>query len=215
MRRLAIAAVLVFAAAACGRKADNRFPEGLGPLDDENLASFPPGDGSNPYPEILQTVTGESGDYEFVHGKGYVQASLSETWDALQDPAVSADRRAVTEWSVTFDVEEGYDVSYRIHNVVEDVITVDFDITWRHGAVEGTVETPSEVAINYAKTDGTTFIQILRGSMLLYEVDTNVTALEMIEHLKAPSGIGPAVTYIRDVHTEAVLSVHGQPLPVY
>ena len=205
----------MLATAGCAGKADNRFPHGLARLDEDNLANFPVGDGSDPYPEILETVTGEASSHEYVHGKGYVRAGITETWTALQEPAVSADRRAVTDWNVTHDVENGYDVSYRIHNTVEDVITVEFDITWRHGATVGPVDQPDEVIINYAKTDGTSFIQILRGSIVLYEVDDGVTAVEIIEHLEAPSGIGPAVQYVRDVHSETVLMVRGEPLPTY
>lgn len=210
-----ILAVLAAGLLGCNKSVGSGFPDGLGPLDDVNEASFPEGSGSEPHPEVLVTVTGATGDYEYVHGKAYVHGSLAQTWEALRDPSVCADRRAVSSWSVTEDVEEGYDYSYRIHNVVEDVITVDFDITWRHGASLGTIEAPEEVLVNYKKTQGTSFIHLLAGSIVAYEVDDGVTALEIIEHLDAPSGIDPAVQYVKDLHAETVLYVRGDPLPQY
>ena len=44
---------------------------------------------------------------------------------------------------IDYRVEPEYDYSYVIHSVIVNVITVEYDVTWRHGVVEGTLEAPA------------------------------------------------------------------------
>jgi hypothetical protein len=99
-----------------------------------------------------------------------VHQPLAKTWAAFQDPEVVVDRRKVDAWRVTPNVEEGFDVSFRVHNTVNYILTVDFDITWRQSAIQGDRTAPEVVAVRFQKTYGTSFIELLSGSVIAREV---------------------------------------------
>jgi len=134
----------------------------------------------------------------------------------MRDPAVGADRRTSPEWTSDPLDEPGYDFSYVVHHVANDIITVEWDVTWRHGVVEGTVDDPQLVAIRWQKTDGSTLIRTLEGSFVLRPVgDGSVTELEMIYHASATGGsLDVYVRYMREIFDDAVAVTHGDPLPV-
>lgn len=191
------------------------FPEGLEPLED-NVAEPPAPTDDDPTPEEISVASGSNDDHVWVHARAYVDAPLARTWEALKNPDACADRRKVAEYSVVWDVEPEYLYSFRIHNVVEDIITVEFDVTWRQGLAAGTSEDPEAVAIRYAKTWGTTFITRLEGSIVATRVDDETTELDMIEFLDAAGGGADAVTsYLTDLHASVVAVAHGRPLPEY
>lgn len=196
---------LALSLAGCFGEEKTEFPPGLEPLE-ENTAEAPTSN-DEPYPEVLSMRRGRD-DYDWVHARAYVHAPISRTWEALRDIDVCVDDGRVDDWSVTWDVEEGYDYSYRIHNVAEDIVTVEFDITWRHGAAEGTRDDPEVVGIRYQKTDGTEFIEILRGSIVLTSVEDDVTELDMVEHLQAAAGGTPEIeAYFQDVFDDTLAFV--------
>lgn len=205
MGRLLLVA-LAAASGGCSCEEKTEFPPGLEPLE-ENRAD-PPVSQDEPFPEILSMTRG-SDSYDWVHARAYVHAPIARTWEALRDYQVDVDDGRVDDWSVTVDVEEGYDYSYRIHNVANDIITVEFDITWRHGAVEGTVEEPELVAIRYQKTNGTDFIDVLEGSIVLTPIEDDVTELDMVEHLEAAAGGTAEIeAYFADVFEDTLAFVH-------
>ena len=197
------------------RKAIEDFPEGLEPLE-ENLAPSPAGRSDDPYPESLSLVSGTEDTYDWAHGRGYVHASLTDTWDALRDPAVDVDRRRVQEYTVSeLDLGE-YDDHYLIHNVSHDIIDVEFDIEWRHGAVEGTVDAPELVYIRWMKIDGSTYVKLLEGSAILTPVGNAVTEVQLIEHLDT-IGTGPedVESFFTDMYDEILAWKDGEDLPEY
>lgn len=199
---------------ACGNEV-TVFPPGLEPLE-TNRAPAPAGTDEDPFPERLEMLEGENDTFAWVQARGFVHGSVAATWSAFQDPQVVADRRKVDEWSVMSNVETGFDVSFMIHNVVHDVITVIFDVTWRQSVVSGDRAEPTQVAIRFQKTFGTVFIDILRGSILVRQVDDQLTEIEMIEHIGAASGGTDNIkSYLGDLFSSVVARVHGQPLPQY
>lgn len=202
--------------AACWGNEQTTFPEGLEPLS-ENTAPAPDPVGGDVHPEVLNIVRGEKPTYAWSHARGFVKAPLKDVWSAMRVRAVSVDRRKVARWSVTEDVEEGYDDSYRVHNEVESIIDVWFDLTWRHGAVLGTAEAPEQIAVRWQKTDGTVFIAQLEGSMFAEEVADGVTELALIEHLEGSNGAGheEIESFMRDYFASVVEVAHGRPLPEY
>lgn len=200
---------------ACGGNEATAFPAGLEPLE-ENTAVAPAAEGDQPHPERINVVSGDRGTYVFAHGRGYVHGTVAETWAALQVPEAVTDRRGVDRYSSTPNVEEGYDVSFRVHNEVDDIVTVQFDVTWRQSAVEGTLDSPTVVAIRWQKTWGTTFITSIEGSIILRVVDDSTTEIDAVEHMKAARDPqGQIHQYLLDVHANTVALVHGQPLPVF
>lgn len=203
-----LAAVLL---AGCFGSETTPFPEGLEPLEETNLAA--PGDPD--YPEELVMVRGMgAARTPSVHAIGYVRRPIADVWEGLRDPDVGADRRTFASWSATHDVEPEYDYSYVIHSVIENLITVEYDVTWRHGVVEGTLEEPTLVAVRYQKTEGSTVIMRLEGSVLLTAVEPGVTEVQIIEYLRAvESGHGNIEAFLQDMFAELVLRSNGQELP--
>ncbi|MFO0725125.1 MAG: hypothetical protein U1E65_15195 [Myxococcota bacterium] len=199
----------------CGDKIDV-FPPGLEPIE-QNRADFPPASDGDRYPEMLSFASGEGHDVAWAHSKGYIHAPLSMVWSAFQEPVVVVDRRKVAEWTITDNVETGFDRSFLVHNIVHNVITVSFDVTWRESATVGTTEAPRTVAIRFQKTFGTVFIDILRGSVVLRQGDDpSVTEIEEIEQIAAAQGgVDNIQSYLTDLYQSVTARVHGQALPTY
>jgi len=197
---------LTLLCAGCFGNETTSFPPGLEPL--EECIADPPVSQDEPFPEDISFARGTNPD-DWVHARAFVHAPLARTWEALRDIDVCVDDGRVDRWSVTYDVEEGYDYSYRIHNEADDIITVDFDITWRHGVVEGTLDAPELVAIRYQKTAGTEFIDLLSGSIVMYEAAGGITELEMVEHLDAAAAGTPEIeAYFNNLFGDTVAFVH-------
>lgn len=197
----------------CGGNSSSTFPEGLEPLE-TNKANWPAAQAGDPHPEAISFKVGSGDDYEWAHAKAYVHAPLAKTWAALRDPDACADRKSITSWTVTRDVESGYDYSYRIHNVVEDVVTVEFDNTWRHGVVDGTLSDPEQIAARYQKTWGSNYLTLLRGSVVARQTDDQTSEVEFIEHIDAMGqDYNTAKRTINDYFLSVVALAHDKPLP--
>lgn len=192
------------------------FPPGLEPLETNVAAAPEPRDG-DPYPEELVTVRKFAPNpprTHAVHARGYVQAPILDVWEALRDPDVGADRRAFREWSTIYDVEPEYDYSYVIHSVIENVIIVEYDVTWRHGVALGTLDAPTLVSAVYQKTSGSTAISDLRGSILLTEIEPDVTEFAWVAYLRTIGSDHDNIeTFMRDLFAELVILSHGGELP--
>jgi hypothetical protein len=199
---------------ACGSDAATPFPPGLEPLDPTNEAVAPAAKPGDPYPEDIAIVSGDTGDYAWVHARAYVHAPLAETWAALRDPEVCVDRRTVDEWSSTAGVDPAYAYSFVTHNTISGLVTIHFDVTWREGVVTGTASEPTAIAVRMQKTDGTTFIPILAASGTGRRVDDGTTSIELIQHVRATGqGVAELETAARDFYGSVVARVHGRPLP--
>jgi hypothetical protein len=196
---------------ACQRDILTEFPDGLEPLD-TCAAAWPDGE----YPEMVGFWE-EVGDPDQGCVVGWVQAPLAVTWAAIQRADAVVDRRAVDAWTVEEDVEPEYDVSVLIHNVVNDIVTVEFDVTWRQGRVDGTDDEPVVVAARWQKTEGTSFISLLEGSLVATQVDgEDVTSIEMFERIEgAASDTQEIDAYLHDLHASIVALVHDGELPAY
>ncbi|MEZ4339220.1 MAG: hypothetical protein R3B82_21580 [Sandaracinaceae bacterium] len=203
-------------AMGCFSDVETPFPPGLEPLEECTAPAPDPVDG-DPHPETLVMVRAFA-PYgprtPAVHARGFVQAPVADVWAALRDPDVGADRRTFAEWSTTWDVEPEYDYSYVIHSVIENVITVEYDVTWRHGVVEGTLTAPTFVSARYQKTAGSSAIDDLQGSILLREVAPGITEVSIVEYLRAiASGHENIESFLNDMFRELVIASHGGELP--
>jgi hypothetical protein len=199
---------------ACGKPDPVEFPDELAPLE-ENKASWPsPVDGA--LPETVDIVAGGDDSLYWAHARGYVLAPASEVWEHLRDPDTDVDRREVAEWEVTDDTEPRFDDSYTIHCTVNNVITVDYDLTWVHELQDGTEAAPERVVAQWSKTDGTSFIELLEGTVVLEPEGAGVTRLEYVEHLRAALRDEETIAqYLSDLHASLVAVAHGEPLPVW
>lgn len=212
--------MLVFAGVAlllgCFGEEDTPFPPGLEPLEENTAPAPEPADGDQ-YPEQLVMVplfAPISPRTHSVHARGYVRAPIVDVWEALRNPDVGADRRTFSSWTTDYDVEPGYDYSYVIHSVIENVIVVRYDVTWRHGVAEGTLDAPTLVAARFQKTAGSTVIGDLEGSIVLTEIEPGVTEIAIIEYLRAlASDHANIEAFLRDMFAELVILSHGGELP--
>ncbi len=188
------------------------FPSGLEPLE-ASTAPVPEGEGK---PEELLLVDGESEDYIWAHGRGYLQTTLEEVWMALQMEEILVDRRAVDEWTFVANVDPGFDASFRVHNVVHDVVTVEFDVDWRMGREQEGQETHEALGVRFSKTEGTAFITLMEGSIVAWPADEGVVELELVWHLRAVQEKVTHMTgFMKDLFEELRATVHGEALPMY
>jgi hypothetical protein len=215
VRRIVLATAVLSIVPGCFGNESTPFPPGLEPLEEVTVEPPAPASGDM-YPETLAMESGELSRYDWVQARGYIDAPIEDVYAALQMPEVVTDHRAVSRHSVTLDTEPEYEHSFTLHNEIDEFITVEFDIAWRIAAVEGTEDAPDVVAATWQKTYGTTFIDLIRGSLLLHRVTDDVTELELVEHVRAASrGPEPLISYINDLYRNLVEVSHDRPLPTY
>jgi hypothetical protein len=201
--------------AGCGGDEATVFPPGLQPLEAVTIP-LPAATAADAHPEVLVTRFGENADYEWAQGRGYVHAPLARVYEALRDPEVTTDRRRASEFSSTPNTEPEYPFSYRVHYIVRDLVTIEFDMSWRLGPIEGSEAAPTAVSGVYQKTYGSSFIDILRGDVVARAVDANTTDIELLRHIRSSGAGGPeAEVYLRDMYNSILARVRGQPLPRY
>ena len=204
---------------ACNPQASTKFPPGLEPVDPQNLAADPAAQGGDHFPETINfergsgTANGQS--YAWVHGRGYIKAPIGKIWQAFQVADAVTDRRNVDEWSATPNVESGYRISFRVHQVVHALFDVSFETTWRQDVASGeNPDLPNTVVGAWQKTDGTTYIYLLAGSFLLRKVDAQTTEVQLMEHLAAyGKSADSAQSFLQDMFANVTALAHDQPVP--
>ena len=195
----------------CFGSSETPFQPGLEPLDDMAVEA-PDG-----FVEDYATTAGEGSDYNWAQLRGYVHADMADVWDAYKIDDVVVDRQRVASWSSTTGVEPEYDFSMAVDHVVEDTITLEYVVNWRHGVAAGTVDAPEKMSMRWQKTSGSDLINLLEGSVVLLETsEEGVVEVQMIEHLKAPlTGTEDILRLLEGIYVDVVATVHGEPLPEY
>ena len=96
------------------------------------------------------------------------------------------------------------------------MITVEYDTTWVMERQSAGASGTTQVAAQWNKTDGTPFIELLAGSMLVTEAAPGVAELEMVSWLEAALRDEKTLeSYQRDLHADVVAAVSGERLPSY
>ena len=212
------ATLLALACAGCFGTESMEFPPGLAPIEESTAPEPAPVDGDTT-PEVVTTTKGDQGEYGYGHARGYIHAPIKAVFEALKQPATVVDRRRVNSFDVMPDVETGYDVSFLIHNVVNEVVTVKFDTTWRQGVALGSADEPEVVLGRALKTDGTAFIDLLEDSVVLTKISDDRTKVELVRHRKSIKGteedMNDAEVFVRDFYGSLREAAHGRPLPTY
>jgi len=202
---LALTALL----AACAGNSESPFSPGLEPLE-ENLAPPPDPQPGDPTPEALGKTSGRTSEHHWMHARGYIHAPLALVRPWAEDPEVCRDP-VPDEWSVEYDVEPEYETSFVFHYKEKYIITVEFDVTWRFGVVEGIPEEPEVVVGRYQKTWGTDYIRELAGSVLLRRASEDLTEIEHIHFLDArSSGNAEVEDYVDTYYEKLLAAVHGE-----
>ena len=212
---LGLAVVGLATLCGCQDTVATQFPAGLTPIE-ANTAPLPVATPTDEFPEVLSIRTGTDAGGSFLHAYAYVKAPIALVWTAFQDPNVVVDRRNLTSFTTTHDVEPEYDVSFRCRYVIEDVVTVTFDMTWRESAIEGSVAAPTRVIVAYQKTWGSSFVRRMAGTIELLQIAPDVTQISWVQRLDATrTGVPDMVSWNADQYANVLHSVRGEPLPAY
>jgi hypothetical protein len=219
MRRfaaIAVAALLSSPLAGCiQHNVISTIPPGLDPVE-ANTAPDPAPTATDPHPEVLSVVSGDTDEFSFAQAKGFIHTTMAKYYDAIHDGAVVTDRRRVDSFTVTNNVETGYDVSFRLHDVINNIITIDFDVTWRAGVVDGTQADPKQVNMRGGKTAGSSLVEVLEESEEAHYIDDNTIEVGLIRHAKGVSvSSKDVVQYVNDCYASIKAKVNGQPLPTW
>jgi len=193
---------------ACQKDIITEFPDGLEPLEDTLAVSAPTDESAN-------STSGTDDDYSWAHLAGTVNGELSDAKACLEVTEVMVDRRSVSEWDRTEASDPAYDFSIEIWNFVEDILDVEFTNAWRHSIVEDPTYT-EVLAARWQKIEGSDFLPLLTGSILILPVDDGVLEVQIIEHLDAL--IDPeetALQTVEDYYADIRACVHGEDLPSY
>ena len=206
MNRALATSLLVLA--GCQDNVATPFPPGLEPLDDNQVED------SNQITEGLRHKTVSGGPIN-LHGRGYVLTSPAALWALTKQPAAMIARCSTTEQSVTFDTDGAYELSFVVHYIVRDILTVEWDDQWRYGIIEGSVDDPVLGMIRHQKTQGSDFIDVSEGTIQVHATeDPEVSELAFVEHLDAVSGTADDVLAGMQNNYDALVALaHGAAIP--
>ncbi len=197
---LALGLLLVVSAAGCGHNKVDDFPLAVGfqPLEPVTAAALPPAAAGNVlHPQGLGAVVATPGNGHYAsHARGYLHAPLARVYEALHEPAASLIHNDKSSGLPRLDNvpgnpfmgEEPFPISFRIRYANDTVIgDVKFDLTYRGGPLEGTEAVPLKVGLRYQKTWGSTYIDVMSGSLVATPLaaDPSITVVEMVAWLDA------------------------------
>ena len=205
MRRLAAITAVLTASLGCGGSEVAEFPAGW-----EMLAPV-----ALEVPESAGAVSDvfETDDWVEGHSAWRIDRPVVDVWAALRNPDVGVDRRRVDEWtSVTLD-DGTTDFAMAVTNSTTEIITVSFDLTWRHKVVEGGPSSPEQLAVRWQKTFGPDIIERLEGSMVVWAVSDESTGVQVVERLATPTSSPDELdVYLRDFFNDTEDAAWGRGL---
>lgn len=208
------ALAMLLVGVGCGGVTDTPFPAGLAVVG-ENSVPLPEGTEEDPYPETLNQERGD-GSPNWSNARAYIHGSIDEVWDALKMPEVLVDRREAARYSVEWNVEPEYPVSFVNYVEVDDLITIKYKQTWRQGSRQNSTGGTTGVIATYQKTWGTTYIRQMYGSIELIPVTDDITEISFVQRMSATRTSSEEIAaWQRDMYASIVAVVHGQPLPTY
>lgn len=195
----------------CQDNVSTPFPPGLEPFADGDVPAGLPA----PEGEQLQTMSSSSGGTIRAYGRGLILAPPAALWAASKQPEAMVARCNTTRYTVTPDTEPEHELSFLVHYVVDDFLTVEWDDQWRGDVVQGTAEAPALAMIKHQKVQGSDFIYLSEGSIELHATaDPGATELWFVEHLHALSGSADQVLRgMRDNFDALAAVVREQPIP--
>jgi hypothetical protein len=211
--RLVALPCLIAIALGCQSNITTAFPPGLQPIGTDNVPP-PGGDGGDAYPQTLSLQQGSDATSNYVFATGYVDAPIANVWAAFKLPNVVVDRANVSSYTVTENVESGYDVSFLTAYTINNIVTVNFSVTWREGVVAGTEASPTQVSVVYEKTSGSSFVSLMEGSIQLISVSPGVTELQFAQRMNATDTDSTNIaSWTNEMFLSVIAQVNGQPLP--
>jgi hypothetical protein len=204
------ALALALALAGCQDNVSTPFPPGLEPFGDGDV----PGELADPEGEELRTDSSNEGMIR-AYGRGLVLAPPSAVWRAAKIPQVMVARCRTTTQQITPDNEPEHELSFRVHYLVDDILTVEWDDQWRGDVVAGTSDAPELAMVKHQKIQGSDFIYLSEGTIEIHATDDpGASELWFVEHLDAISGSeADVVAGMRDNYEALVAVAHDLPIP--
>jgi hypothetical protein len=203
-------AALALVLGGCQDNVSTPFPPGLEPFADGEVPAGLP----DPEGEQLHSHASNEGMIR-AYGRALVLAPPSVVWRVAKIPEGMVARCNTTQQQITRDNEPEHELSFLVHYLVDDILTVEWDDQWRGDVVEGTREAPAHVMIKHQKVQGSDFIYLSEGTIqILATEDPGATELWFVEHLDAISGSADDVLgKMRDNFDALVALAHDQPIP--
>jgi hypothetical protein len=210
-------AIALFAPASCGHNVSEPFPTALGFQPLEPCTAPPPAAvAGDSYPEVQTSVTGNGDGHDWAHSQAYVHAALADVWAAMQVPAVCR-IHGTNSWTVKNVGAEPFPMSFAIqYSAGPSYFPVDWETTYRGGALAGAADAPLAYGMRGQKTWGTSFIGLQSISVGAQPVpgETSVVALQMVGWLSAAnSGQADAAGMLSDFYQGLLAQVRGLPVP--
>lgn len=202
--------VSLLLAAGCQGSVSTPFPPGLEPFSDNDV----PGELPDDRVEMLRTKSSNAGMIR-VYGRGFVLAPPSELWRVAMVPEGMIARCNTTTQTIMLGNEPEHELSFLVHYLVDDILTVEWDDQWRGGRITDESDPSLFAMIKHQKVQGSDFIDISEGSVQIRATDDpEVSELWFVEHLKAISGSADDVGGgMQDNYDALVELAHGRPIP--
>jgi len=189
-------AVALLLSAGCAKETTG-FPPGVESWDDPAAAPAEwPEMPSVPGTVALVTggrlSTGTTPAYFWAHGRVTLAASIADVWSAIQwQPgvllAVFPDTQVDCEPKV--GVEAGYEVSFSVREIPNDFGDIGranwFVVNWRADATRDAAQAVQKVNVKAQKVDGTTYIPLMRQSIVVVAAPGGGSALDIVRHINA------------------------------
>jgi hypothetical protein len=230
---LALLATLL-AVAACGKETVP-FRLGLDPLEKVDEVAWPSPTAGEAYPETVSVVDARGRDtfggaagangappYSYAHGRAYLSVPVAEVWQAMQAPQGAYVENYSSRNDVDCEAVPGVLPEYPLSMLLKKTPKNNgslgrqywFKVTWAGGTLPGAAQPPEQYNFAYQKTDGTSLIQVMEGSIVARRVTAGVTSLEIVRHINAPTEDGSSARdWIVEFYTALKEQVHGQPAP--
>jgi len=195
---------------ACQGEISTEFPPGLEPFDDDDE----PAKLDDARTESLRSRSTSDGMIR-VYGRGYVFAPPAVVYAAAHDPQVMIAKCKTTSQGIMFGNEPEYELSFRVHYFVDDILNVEWDDQWRADVILGTLEAPELVMIKHQKIEGSDFITVSEGTIELFATDDpEISELQFVEHLDAVQGsAGDVLAGMQHNYDRLVAVAHGAAIP--
>ena len=203
--------VSILFAIGCQDSVSTPFPPGLEPFSDSDV----PGGLSDERVEVLRTSSSNDGMIR-VYGRGFVLAPPDVLWRAAMMPDGMVARCNTTQRTFMLANEPEHELSFLVHYVVDDILTVEWDDQWRGDALALEGDASLFAMVKHQKIAGQRLHRPLaRAAPRSARPTTRRSAsCAFVEHLDAISGSADDVTGgMQDNYDALVELAHDRPIP--
>jgi hypothetical protein len=193
----ALAASALLGTAGCSGEATG-FTSGVEPWEVPTAATqaewpdMPTTPGAVAVATGSRAANGDTPAHFWAHGRALVAASIADVWNALQwkqGAVVAVYPDDTVDCEPANGVESGYDLSYSVKEtpVGGPLYRANwFLVHWRANATRDASQSVLQVNVKAQKVDGTTYIKVMRQSIVATPAPGGGTQLEIVRQINAP-----------------------------